>query len=84
MFKCELCHSFLPFEFVHKGMVIDLLEIEVPLCRSYFIMETVSTSPYFKILHVIIPDKKGIIVGKANYCDMIIKDEMLGLEMAKF
>jgi hypothetical protein len=47
-------------------------------------METVSTSPYFKILHTIIPDKKGIIVGKANYCDMIIKDEMLGLEMAKF
>lgn len=84
IFKCELCKTYLPLNWTHKGNTICLLEYEVPIGLSYFVIESITSSPLVKLLHVIIPPvKRGVIFGRSHDCDVIISDSSVGREHAK-
>lgn len=83
VFKCELCKAFLPFSWTHEGTIIDLLEYEVPTGFSYFVIESITSSPLVKFLHVIIPPAtRGVMFGKSHNCDVIIPDVSVSREHA--
>jgi hypothetical protein len=84
IFKCELCKAFLPFSWTHEGNKIDLLEYEVPTGLSYFVIESITSSPLVKLLHVIIPPAtRGVMFGRSHDCDVIISDASVSREHAK-